>query len=66
MILRALYRGRTLKTVTIAGVTDDDTDEDIVNFALAKALETRSSTFAQRIERFSLTPDVVNVYLDID
>lgn len=44
-----VYRGRTIKTVTVAGIGEHDRDHDIIDHAIAAAGETRSSLFGATV-----------------
>lgn len=66
MSAQITYRGRTYKTVTVTNVTDDDTDTDILDLALRRAGETRSSLFGWYVRRADATPSIVSVNLHTD
>lgn len=65
MIAETILRGSTLKTVTVGEVAQE-TDAEILAFAMDAARETSSSLFDMRVQRYTLTPDRVNVFLHTD
>lgn len=63
MIVQQIDRGLTVKTVTVTGVTDADTDDDVKRVAMTAANETPSSLFGVRLTRMG---SVATVRLDTD
>lgn len=49
MIATGVYRGRTIKSVTLIEVEESDTESRILDVALEAARETRSSLFGWAI-----------------
>lgn len=41
----SIHRGRTFKSITVAGIGEHDMREEIIDFAIAALGETRSSLF---------------------
>lgn len=64
MIATGVYRGRTVKRVTVIEVEPEDSDSRILEVAMAKAGETRSSLFGSSITRYD--DGIVNVDLHTD
>lgn len=65
MIATDVDRGRTMKTVRIIDVRDES-DDEIVDLAIAAARETRSSLFGWGVRRYEITPTIVTVNLYTD
>jgi hypothetical protein len=57
MLLQNVNRGKTQKIVAILG-TDNFTDEEVLNFAMEKTNEDKSSLFGWNVKRFENSADV--------
>jgi hypothetical protein len=65
MFATGVYKGRTVKTVTIAGV-HDETREEIIDLALEVARETRADLFGIRVTQSQIDPHSFEVALNTD
>lgn len=65
MFATGVYKGRTMKTVTIAGVHGESEDE-VLNLALETAGETRSSLFGWRVTQSKIDCHSFQVELHTD
>jgi hypothetical protein len=64
MIVTDVYKGQTLKRVTLADVADDATDAELLRVALEAARETRSSIFGWDIARHVDNLATVTLFTD--
>lgn len=62
MNIESYHRGRTVKTVLVGGVTDE-TDEQILAFAMKHAGEDKSSLFGTHVSHGDETTQV-SLYTD--
>lgn len=64
MKTESIIKGQTIKAVSITNVLDMNTEDEILDHALAATNETRTRLFGWSVNRFSDGSAVVDLYTD--